>query len=94
MSNRVRLGIIGCGNIMRLFHLPQYPRIPEVQVTSIYDIDGSRAQGAAELLDQFWAQEAEVAPGNLDAVGHLPFDDAQAFLDEFQVFHAELRVSA
>lgn len=66
MSNRVRLGIIGCGNIMRLFHLPQYPRIPEVQVTSIHDIDGSRAQGAAELLDQFWAQEAEAARGKGD----------------------------
>ncbi|MHB1357498.1 MAG: Gfo/Idh/MocA family protein, partial [Anaerolineae bacterium] len=67
MSNRVRLGIIGCGNIMRLFHLPQYPRISEVQVTAIYDIDVGRAQFAAELLDQLWAHEIEAARGRGDA---------------------------
>lgn len=67
MSNGVRLGIIGCGNIMRLFHLPQYPRIPEVHVTAIHDIDVGRAQAAAELLDQLWVQEAEAARGRGDA---------------------------
>jgi predicted dehydrogenase len=66
MDNRVRLGIIGCGNIMRLFHLPQYPRIPEARVAAIYDVDAGRAQSAAELLDQLWSQEAESARGRGD----------------------------
>ncbi len=36
------------------------------------------------------AQEAEVAAGDLDAVGHLAGDDFEALLDKLEVFHRKL----
>src|ERR1019366_8751733 len=37
------------------------------------------------------AEKTEVAPGNFHAIPHLPRDDAQAVLDEFQVLHFQPR---
>ena len=37
------------------------------------------------------AEKTQVAPGNLNAIAHLPRDDAQTVLDEFQIFHFQLR---
>ena len=56
MSERVRIGILGCGNIVRRFHLPQYPKIPESQVVGLYDQDTESAYRAQALLSSLLQQ--------------------------------------
>ena len=48
----------------------------------------AHARGALAVLVP---QNFEVAPGNLDAVGGLPRDDAQPVLDKFQILHLHPR---
>jgi len=59
MAERVRIGIFGCGNIMRRFHLPQYPKIPEAQVVGLYDTSPGRAESAKEMLQSLLAQQSQ-----------------------------------
>lgn len=46
MSNKVRIGIIGCGQIAQI-HLQNYSRIPDVEVVACADIDPQAAETTA-----------------------------------------------
>ena len=68
MTERVRIGILGCGNIIRRYHLPQYPKIPEGRVVALYDANPAAAERAKELLVAALAQQAAAAEERGDAL--------------------------
>ena len=49
MISKLRVGLIGCGNIGAGAHLPAYARIPEAELVAVCDIREERAQEAARL---------------------------------------------
>jgi len=91
MNERVRIGILGCGNIMRLHHLPRYPQIPEAQVVALCDQDESRAASARALLrdrllraaheSELVGQAAEAQRLRDDAGGITIYTDPAAMLE-------------
>ena len=68
VTERVRIGILGCGNITRRYHLPQYPKIPEGRVVALYDTNWVAAETAKELLLAALAQQAAPAKERGDAL--------------------------
>ncbi len=53
----------------------------------LVDADARRA------LAGFFAQDVQIAPGNLDAIRGLPRYDVEPALDELKVLHLHLRVA-
>ena len=45
----IRIGIIGCGTISMVRHIPEYAANPECELTGYYDFLEERAQNAADL---------------------------------------------
>ena len=43
----LRVGIIGCGQICRVRHAPEYSENPRCQIAGFYDVDPARAQAMA-----------------------------------------------
>lgn len=41
----LNIGIIGCGKIAQVRHLPEYEQNPCVHITGLYDLNQERAQG-------------------------------------------------
>ena len=49
MSEKIRVGIIGCGLISRLRHVPTYKKLAEkVEIASVCDLDEKLASSLAE----------------------------------------------
>ena len=44
----VRVGIIGCGKIAQVRHIPEYEANPNAEVVALYDVDHDRACELAE----------------------------------------------
>ena len=44
----VRIGIIGCGKIAQVRHIPEYSENPDVQLSGFFDLNQQRAQKLAE----------------------------------------------
>ena len=44
----LRVGIIGCGQICRVRHAPEYSENPRCQIAGFYDVDPARAQAMAK----------------------------------------------
>ena len=44
----LRVGIIGCGQICRVRHAPEYSENPRCQIAGFYDVDPVRAQAMAK----------------------------------------------
>ena len=42
------IGIIGCGKIAQVRHIPEYADNPDAQLTAFYDLNAARAQELAE----------------------------------------------
>ena len=42
------IGIIGCGKIAQVRHIPEYVDNPDTQLTAFYDLNAARAQELAE----------------------------------------------
>lgn len=66
----VRVGIIGCGKISQVRHIPEYLANPDVQVVGYYDLTYSRAQ---EMAQKFGGKAYErledlIADPQIDAV--------------------------
>ena len=40
----INIGIIGCGKITQVRHLPEYAENPQAHLTGLYDINQSRAE--------------------------------------------------
>lgn len=50
MTTALRLGLIGCGRVVELFHLPALAAIPDISVTAIADSDAARVSRIGDLL--------------------------------------------
>ncbi|MBQ9889156.1 MAG: Gfo/Idh/MocA family oxidoreductase [Bacteroidales bacterium] len=46
----VRVGIIGCGKIAQVRHIPEYVDNPDAQIVALYDTNAARAAGLAGAL--------------------------------------------
>ena len=46
------IGIIGCGKIAQVRHIPEYADNPDAQLTAFYDLNAARAQ--AERPTTVW----------------------------------------
>ena len=75
-----RIGIIGCGKIAQVRHLPEYHENPEAEIYGLYDLNGARA---AELAAAYGAKaypsvEAMLADPAIDAVSVCTVNDSHA----------------
>ena len=64
------IGIIGCGKIAQVRHIPEYADNPDAQLTAFYDLNAARAQELAERYGGkvYDSVEALLADPNVDAV--------------------------
>jgi len=82
----IKIGIIGCGKIAQVRHLPEYDEHPEAKVYGLFDINLPRAR---ELAEQYGAKaydsyEALLADPEIDAVSVCAANFA----------HAEITIAA
>ncbi len=71
MARKVRVGIIGCGKIAHMDHVPHYLRIKNAEIVSLLDIKGSqitKLKEAFHLSAQAFTSEREFFDSGLDAV--------------------------
>lgn len=65
-----RIGVIGCGKIAQVRHLPEYAANPEAEIAGLYDLNQERAE---ELANEYGAKayatyEEMLADDTIDAV--------------------------
>ena len=82
----VRVGIIGCGKIAQVRHIPEYEANPNAQVVALYDVDHDRA---CELAEQHGA----TAYSSLDDLLDDPDIDAVSVCTS-NATHAEATIKA
>ncbi|MDD3411817.1 MAG: Gfo/Idh/MocA family oxidoreductase [Eubacteriales bacterium] len=75
-----RIGIIGCGKIAQVRHIPEYAQNPMAQLAGFFDLN---AQRAAELAQQYGGTaypsvEALLADSSIDAVSVCAANSAHA----------------
>lgn len=63
----IRLGIIGCGQVAEVFHLPALAKVRELQLTAVVDVDEARARRFAQRAG---AARAIVTRDVADIVDH------------------------
>ena len=78
----IRVGILGCGKIAQVRHIPEYLANPDAEIRGFYDIDLGRAQ---EMADKFGGKayetpEALLADPEIDAVSICAINHAHAAL--------------
>ena len=76
----LRVGIIGCGKITQVRHLPEYAQNPDARVTALFDLNTQRA---AELAAQYGAAvypsyQAMLDDPAIDAVSVCTANDTHA----------------
>ena len=66
----IRVGIIGCGKIAQVRHIPEYTANPDVEIAGFYDINLSRAEELAKTYGgkAYPTYEALLADPAIDAV--------------------------
>lgn len=86
MTDRVRVGIVGCGGIARA-HVNAYRSIPEVDIVSVHDVAASAAEALARETDARIARSPQemALVDDLDAVSictppGLHFEHCKPFL--------------
>lgn len=50
-GNRITIGLIGCGKIANMFHLPTLLQVPEVQIVAVCDADSNRREHAKSTIE-------------------------------------------
>lgn len=82
----IRVGIIGCGKIAQVRHIPEYLDNPNVQLSAVYDINSHRAKEWAEKYQckAYDSVEALLADPAIDAVSVCTAN----------LVHAEITVAA
>src|SRR3954462_7020875 len=53
-SERIRVGLIGCGNHGVYWNLPQIFRCPDIQVVAVCDVDRSHLAEGARAVDSHY----------------------------------------
>lgn len=66
----IRVGIIGCGKIAQVRHIPEYVANPHAEIRGFYDLNTKRAQELAEKYGgkAYESYEALLADPEIDAV--------------------------
>lgn len=84
-SEKVKIGIVGLGNIAQTAHLPILGKLPDVEVVAVCDSERARAQLVAEKygikrwykdLDEMLAKEDEMAAVNICTPTKVHHDNA------------------
>ena len=68
---KVRLGLVGAGNIAHMTHLPAYARIETVELVAVCDIDIEKARRSAEeyhIPSYYGSLEEMLRHKDIDAV--------------------------
>lgn len=80
------IGIIGCGKIAQVRHIPEYAENPHAKIVGLYDMNRERAQALAQRYDAtaFASVEELLASPEIDAVS----------ICAANVAHAELSIAA
>ena len=81
-----KIGIIGCGKIAQVRHIPEYLDHPDATLVGLYDLNQERAQELAARLDAkaYPSWEALLADPDIDAVSVCAANNA----------HAEISIAA
>ena len=68
--SKLKIGVIGCGSIARLRHLPEYAANKEVEIVAVCDIVEERVNETAEKYQAkaYTNYEALLADENIDAI--------------------------
>ena len=53
----IHVGVLGCGKIAQVRHLPEYAANPQVKLATVYDIDGQRAKEMAQRYGCRWTTD-------------------------------------
>ena len=82
----IKVGIIGCGKIAQVRHIPEYADRPEVQLTGFFDLNQARAQElAAKYSARAYVSYADLlADASIDAVSVCTANQS----------HAEITIAA
>lgn len=69
-GNMLRIGIIGCGKIAQLRHLPEYMDNPNAEIVGLYDVDINRANEIAKQYGSTVYQSVEelLEDDSIDAI--------------------------
>jgi predicted dehydrogenase len=84
---KVRIGLIGCGNFSRVVHVPNLQNNPKYEVVAVVDLFEKNAQEAAEKVGaKYWTTDMDrvLADPEIDAV----------FITTRHDVHAELTIKA
>lgn len=78
----IRVGILGCGKIAQVRHIPEYLANPDAEIRGFYDIDPGRAQEMAAKFGgkAYETPEALLADPEIDAVSICAINHAHAAL--------------
>ncbi len=79
--NKLRIGIVGAGNIACSGHLPAYQKCKNAEPVAICDIDFDRAKAAAErfgIKEVYSSVEEMLEKSNIDAVDICTWNNAHA----------------
>ncbi len=80
-SNKIRIGIIGAGNIAQSQHIPAYLRLKDVELVAVCDLKEERAKEVAEKYGMKYSTTSIndlVALEELDAVDICAWNNAHA----------------
>lgn len=68
--SQIKIGVIGCGTIARLMHLPEYATNKDVEIVAVCDIVGDRVKETAEMYNAkaFTKYEELLAESSIDAI--------------------------
>lgn len=82
----VRVGIIGCGRIAQVRHIPEYQENPDAQITGFFDLNHERAQQMADRYGgkAYDSYEAMLKDPEIDAVSVCTANNT----------HAEISIAA
>lgn len=75
-----KIGIIGCGKIAQVRHIPEYAGNPDAQLAGYYDFNQERAQKLADMYGGmvYASYEEMLADPSIDAVSVCVANDAHA----------------
>ena len=78
----LRIGILGCGKIAQVRHLPEYAANPGAQVVALFDLNPERAQALAAQVGAtaYPTWQALLADSQVDAVSICTANDSHAEL--------------
>ena len=76
----IRVGIIGCGKIAQVRHIPEYVANPHAEIRGFYDLNTKRAQELAEKLKTMVVKVQAKAGSNGRLFGSITAADISAAL--------------